>query len=385
MAITEEQQFSNQTAGQADWDSGLNSNFTTAERGYHSAGRAASALNTLDVVALSSGGFFQRFDPNSSTIVPHGMTYTAAASGDSIQAVRFGSVRTVTIVNSTSQFFVPGRQYFVSAQSPGWIVDSYAGAQWSAGWGLPNGGFHFVAEKMSNALTTDDILLTAGNTVSLGYSVWINSGAFAFHFNPNSADARPHALAMSAAASGSVFKAILIGAVNSVVFNAALTPGRDYFTSALTPGFIVASYSAAYPRVGYAVTAGIFKFCIDDRIPAEQLTKVATITINPTSTHLFSVDVGKTGWIRDLLMKSNSADKVGLAFYSNSARTDLMYQTISGGVTTVASFIDRAGWPFDNTDASTLSGILYGKIWPDSTAVIASQDVQVRLVADRWR
>jgi hypothetical protein len=62
-----------------------------------------------------------------------------------------------------------------------------------------------------------------------------------------------------------------------------------------------------------------------------------------------------------------------------------MYQTISGGVTTVASFIDRAGWPFDNTDASTLSGILYGKIWPDSTAVIASQDVQVRLVADRWR
>lgn len=145
MATTEEQQFTNQTAGQADWDGGLNSNFTTAERGYHTAGRAGSALNTLDVLMLSSGGFFMRFDPNSTDAYPHAMTYTAAASGDSIQALRFGSVRTVTIVNSTSQFFVPGREYYVSAQSPGWIVDSYANALWKAGWGLPNGGFQYYA------------------------------------------------------------------------------------------------------------------------------------------------------------------------------------------------------------------------------------------------
>ena len=255
---TVDQQFSQPSAGQADWDTSLLVNITIAERGYHTTARVGYACNTAHVLWLDSNGFFQKFDPNSANIEPHALAIYAASSGDSIQALRVGVVRSL-----------------------------------------------FAAD-----------------------------------------------------------------------------PGKDYFVSAATPGLIAASYSAANRRVGIGMADGGFLFW-PRGFQSETLTKATTVTINPTSTHLFTLDIGKQGWVRDLLLKSNSADKVGLAFYSNSARDNLMYQTRSGGVTTATSFIDRAGWPYENTDASTLSGILYGKVWPDSGAAIASQDLQIRVVADR--
>jgi hypothetical protein len=82
--------------GQADWDSS-NADLNVIERGYHVTERAGVAINTGQVFGLNSGGFFFPFDPNSKTIYPHGMAYTAAASGDSARALAWGIVRSLGI------------------------------------------------------------------------------------------------------------------------------------------------------------------------------------------------------------------------------------------------------------------------------------------------
>jgi len=220
----------------------------------------------------------------------------------------------------------------------------------------------------------------AGLAINSGYVCWMTSGGFFVPFDPNSLTIKPTAFCFTAPASGDSALFLLTGIVRSLY--TAFVPGQDYFVSAVTLGLVVGSYSAASRKVGIGLDGGGIYFSPRHTLP-EQLTTVQTVVINPATEHLFSVDIGKSGVVRDLLMKSNSMDKIGLAFYSNSARDNLLYQTKSGGVTTVASFVDRALWPYDNTDANTLSGIVYGSVWADSGASVASMALQIALVADR--
>src|SRR5690242_19041600 len=108
---TYDQQFELPTEGQADWDTSLNANLSIAERGYHTVARVGEAVNTTDVLWMSSGGFFYKFNPNSLTIMPMALSRVQASSGESIQAQVFGAVRSLGT-------FVPGREYFVAPASP---------------------------------------------------------------------------------------------------------------------------------------------------------------------------------------------------------------------------------------------------------------------------
>lgn len=139
MATTDDQQFESQTAGQADWDSGLNANIVISERGYHMTGQAGTAINTGHVTWLSSAGFLYPFDINSGTIKPHGLSYTSAASGESVQVLLSGIIRSLDIHSNV----VPGLDAFVSALTPGMVVSSFAGANRRVGWGVSESGLRF--------------------------------------------------------------------------------------------------------------------------------------------------------------------------------------------------------------------------------------------------
>jgi hypothetical protein len=381
MTQTTDNQLSILASGQADWDSDVDANFGVLERGYHTTARAGVAINSGYVCWMTSGGFMVPFNPNSTTIKPTALAITAPASGDSALFLLTG------IVRSLYTAFVPGQDYFVSATTPGMIVGSYAGETRKVGIGLDGGGFRFEWRDVVAPIVVDPFAAylnagsgSAGVAINSGYVCWMNSGGFMFPFDPNSATIQPHAISLTAPASGAVGSFLRWGVVRSLY--TAFVPGLDYFVSPITPGLVVGSYSAASRKIGNGFDAGGLLFEPRHALP-EQFTSVTTIVINPTSEHLFSIDVGKSGVVRDLLMKSNSLDKVGLWFYSNSARNDVMYSTLSGGVTTVASFVDRALWPYDNTDASTLSGLLYGRVFADSGSAVASLALQIKLTVDR--
>jgi spore coat protein U-like protein len=116
----------------------------------------------------------------------------------------------------------------------------------------------------------------------------------------------------------------------------------------------------------------------------EILTSSLAIQAVTGSLHTFTLDVGKWGTNRQTVMIGNSADLVELKFYSDAARTTLLYSTKSGGVSVVGSYQDRAMWPYDNTDAVNSSAI-YGTLKVMSAAAVGSDTISVRGFWDRVR
>jgi hypothetical protein len=227
-----------------------------------------------------------------------------------------------------------------------------------------------------------------GEAVNTGDALWINSGNFAFRFNPNSQSIRPRALAYTAGASGDTQQVLLTGIVRSLGVHSPVVPGLDVFVSALTPGMLVTSYSAANRKVGFGVSDwGVYfnPHGGDDFLP-EQLTRTTTISnVLVGVDQFFSLDVGQRGIMRRVRMQGASGDLVSLGFWSSSARTDAtrLFETKSGGVSVVGSFIDQAMFPYENTEASTISGLIFGRIRIASGSVVNSDTIGVTLTAER--
>ncbi len=261
---TEDQNFSLPSAGQSDWDTDLNGNFTIIGRGYHVLGQAGSDVATGVAVTVDSGGFFRPFDPNSTAILPHGFAYKAVDSGEQDTFLLSGIVRSIAINSPV----VPGEAVFASANGSGYLVGSYSGASRPLGFGTEEDGLFF-------------------------------------------------------------------------------SPGREIFPETLTRSVSVA-----------AVTGSL---------------------------HLFTMDGGRGGFMRQLIMEGASGDLVELQLWSNSARTAALYETFSGGVTTIGSFLDQAGFPYFNTDASTINGLIYGTLQVMSAASVGSDTVGVQCVFERFK
>jgi len=264
---TDQQNFDQPTAGQADWDASLNGNFSIIEFGYRARGQAGEAVNTGDILTVGSDGFALRYDPNSADIYPHLMTISALSSGDEAHFVAFGSVRSLGIFTPC----IPGHPVYVSPTTPGMIVSSYSGSNRNVGRAHYEDGFVF---------------------------------------DPNGV--------------------------------------------------------AQFPEV---------------------VERVTSIDLVVGSIHLFQFDFGLSGNNRRAHMVGASSDLVDLKFYSNStaAEPDLLYSTISGGVTTIGSFLDQAGWPYFNTDPSTISGIIYGTLELMAAASVSSDSVGVTVTMERYR
>lgn len=223
----------------------------------------------------------------------------------------------------------------------------------------------------------------AGVAINTGHVVWLNSGGFAFPFNPNSQDIRPHGFAFTAANSGDALTALAWGIVRSLGVTSPAIPGLPLYVSALTPGVVVTSYNGANRPIGFGLLSGILFQPSVDRFP-ETLNSSVAIAAVTGSLHTFNVAVGRRGIDREIVMIGNSADLVELKFYSDSGRTKLLYSTVSGGVSVVGSFQDRAMWPWENTDAVN-SATIYGTLKIMSAAAVGSDTISVQGAWDRYR
>lgn len=227
------------------------------------------------------------------------------------------------------------------------------------------------------------VTLQAGIAINTGQVLAVNSGGFLFPFDINSQAARPKFFSYTAAASGDTLNVLRNGVVRSLGVTSNAVVGLPIFVDAKSPGIIVASYSGANRRLGIGMPGfGIIFDPQPDYFPGEAYTTVTTISAVVGSTHLFIVDHGLRGWNRRTLMQGSS-NLVKLQFWSNSARTTLLYETFSGGVTTVGSFLDQAGWPYENTDASTYSGKMYGSFSVLSGSNVTTGDHGITIVSDR--
>lgn len=146
MSYTPENQLAVPSEGQADWDASLGQVIQIVDRGHHTVARVGEAVNSGHVLWMSSGGFFYKFDPRSTAIVPHAVSLVAASSGDTIMPLLDGTVRSLYAANS----IVPGLEYFVASGSPGVLISSLAGhpVTWSVGFGVAGGGLYFNPRKV---------------------------------------------------------------------------------------------------------------------------------------------------------------------------------------------------------------------------------------------
>lgn len=255
----------------------------------------------------------------------------------------------------------------------GFVTPSTGQADWDASLtadlGVIERGYH-ITERAGVAINTGEVL-------------WINSGGFAFQYNPNSESIVPHAMAFTAAASGDSLKMLAWGVVRSLAINSAGIPGQQLYGSAATPGLICGSYGGANRPIGFGLVGYGVAFRPGALVP-ETLTSCLAIAAVTGSLHLFTVDRGKAGYNRQTYISGLSADLVELKFYSDAARSTLLYSTKSGGVNALSVFLDRALWPFDNTDAVNSSAI-YGSLKVMSAAAVGSDTIQVRGIWDRIR
>lgn len=420
MSYTIDNQFSEPPSGEANWDSDWDNNMGILERGYHTTAQAGVAVGTGNVLCMNSGGFLFPFNTTTPGLFPQYFSFTAANSGDSMQVLARGIVRSLGITSNA----ITGQPLYVSALTPGIIVTSYAGEVRRVGWGLL-GGVLFdpyalpgpsalaqLSDVNTNGVTDGQVLtwanasskwvpaspgalnltivttFTAAAVINSGYVVWIDPAAnTAKHFDPNSEAYEPAAFALTGAAGvGSLFQAVLAGYVSGYKITSAAPLGKHAFISALTPGLIVGSYGGANRPVGRVVNSLGLNFDPSARqaLP-ERLTSSFAIAAVTGSLHVFSASGGRWGWNRQTVIIGNSANLVELKWYADSGHTTLLYATVSGGVTSVGSFQDRAGWPYENTDASTLGDLVYGTLKVMSAAAVGSDTISVQMSWDRHR
>ena len=241
-----------------------------------------------------------------------------------------------------------------------------------------NGNFTIIARGYHK-------LATIGTDVITGDILTVSSDGYWRPMNPNSSSNRPHAIAYKSISSGEQDTVLLRGLVRSLGIASPAVPGEAMFVSPTTPGVLVGSYSGADKAVGYAVEEDGIYFDPGYNIFPETLTRSASVDAVTGSSHLISFDGGRGGYIRQIIMIGASADLVTLQLWTNSARDSRLFETVSGGVSVVGSYLDQAGLPYWNTDATTINGLIYGTLQVMSDAAVGSDTIGMSIVFERFR
>lgn len=154
MSFTAQNNMETQVSGQADWDTGLNSNFTILDRGYHGLLAAGTAIKTGDILWAASGGALFPYNPRSLSLKqPVALSYKSVASGVTDTFLLRGIVTSISIWSGN---IIPGQPVYASPTTAGFAVGSYSAADYPAGLALANtalyfnpGGFRNIPEKIS--------------------------------------------------------------------------------------------------------------------------------------------------------------------------------------------------------------------------------------------
>lgn len=131
MAYTDNNQLENQADGQADWDNGLNANFTTIDRGFHRQFAAGTGVSTGDIMWLTTSGTLLKYDPRSLSLgPPTAMAYKAVASGETDRFLLRGVVSSIGVWSGN---IAAGQPVYAAPSTAGFAVSSYAAADHPAG------------------------------------------------------------------------------------------------------------------------------------------------------------------------------------------------------------------------------------------------------------
>jgi hypothetical protein len=165
MAYTNDQQLELLTSGQADWDTSINANMLILERGQHIVMSAGSAINSGQVLTVTSGAWALPLDARSIPNVPQLISYRSVSSGDTAQFLALGTVRSMSVWSGN---IAPGELVYVSASSPGFCVKSFSGHGFPIGLALANdavlfnpGAFPVFPELVTEVRTVGPITVGA--------------------------------------------------------------------------------------------------------------------------------------------------------------------------------------------------------------------------------
>lgn len=173
MAFTSNQNLENQVAGQADWDTGLNSNHSILDRGFHGRFTAGTAISTGAILWAASGGALFPYNPRSLGLrQPLALAYKAVSSGEADYFLLRGIVTSVGIWSGN---IIPGEPVYASPSTAGFAVKSYTAAAYPAGMALRNDAIYFapgmehVPEKITQVQSLGPLAI--GSTHHIGMNV----------------------------------------------------------------------------------------------------------------------------------------------------------------------------------------------------------------------
>lgn len=229
------------------------------------------------------------------------------------------------------------------------------------------------------------VLATAGVDINTGQLVTVTSDGYALLYDPNSLSSFPHLFAYKAVSSGEQDTFLRRGIVRSLDVLTPAIIGEPIFGDAASPGTIASSYSGADRAAGLGVYEDGVYFDPGKAFLPETLTRSVSVDAVTGSSHFFTLDGGRGGFVRQLIAIGDSADLVDIYLWTNSARDNLLYATFSGGVSVVGSFLDQAGFPYWNTDASTINGLIYGTMIVNSDAAVGSDTIGLSCVFERFK
>jgi hypothetical protein len=144
MSFSYDNEFEYLSDGTPNWGASFNANMAIAERGYSFKGLTGQTINSGDVLSVTSAGYLVRNDPRSSQLLPLAIAPYAISSGQLSPVLARGVVRSFA---PWSGNIIGGQPVFVSTNSPGTIVGSYAGH----------------GDAVGMALGADAILFAPGN------------------------------------------------------------------------------------------------------------------------------------------------------------------------------------------------------------------------------
>lgn len=174
MSFTDNQQLNTQTAGQADWDSGLNDSFNILDRGFHGQLTAATNIATGDLLWVASGNLAWPYNPTSLDLkYARAISYKSVSSGETDTFLFRGIVNSVDVWSGN---IIPGEPVFISAVTPGFAVSSYSAAAFPVGHALSNTGLYFAPgeelhrEEISDVASLGELVVGSSHdfTIDIG-------------------------------------------------------------------------------------------------------------------------------------------------------------------------------------------------------------------------
>jgi len=257
-------------------------------------------------------------------------------------------------------------------------IQASGGGDWDTGIGsnhtILDRGFH--------------IKLSAGDTINTGDILWVQSGAVALPWVATSVDlTRPVAMSYKSVASGDTATFLATGAIASIgIWSGNIIPGEPVFVSANTAGFLVSSYSAAWPPVGIALRNEQVHFHPGrfEHTPEKNTLVTSLGPIQVGSTHFFNIDIGHRGMVTRIDYVAESHDLFQLKFFSGSAQVSSEQLFDSGAISSM-TYVTRSPFPYENTDVAS-PGLLFGTLDVTSSATgVASGDFSLTVISERFR